>query len=80
MKADFALDLTRYGWRRMTFVDAGGGVGGTLRGGGGKKLASYELQKASGGYDDTACPLFSFVVCIVDVFLWSTRGSVVVGD
>ncbi|CAN0239697.1 unnamed protein product [Pylaiella littoralis] len=42
MKADFALSLKQNGWRRMTFVAADGEMGER----GGKRLASYELQKA----------------------------------
>ena len=43
MKADYAAEAKCKGWRRMTFIDEGPGIDGNP----GKKLASYELQKAS---------------------------------
>lgn len=43
MKADYAAEVRCKGWRRMTFTDDGPGIDGNP----GKKIASYELQKAS---------------------------------
>eukprot|EP00904_Undaria_pinnatifida_P003383 jgi/Undpi1/13045/HiC_scaffold_8.g02708.m1 len=43
LKADYAADVKRDGWRRMTFGDRGPGLDGNP----GKKLSSYELNKAS---------------------------------